>query len=116
MSKNEFLSAPFNTASNRQDRAPDELYSSVSPLKAGSQYDAGPRVAMRQHAMRHDAQIELFSIHASRYGASRFIVRAMFTISRRNIAQRIATRGPASYCEPAFTRNVRVRREHPLTT
>ena len=52
-------------------------------LKAGSQYDAG-------------------QLLCARCGASRFIVRAMFTIAYRNIAQRIAMRGPASYCEPAF--------------
>ena len=40
-------------------------------------------VSTRCEAPRHDAQIELFSIHASRYGASRFIVRAMFTIAYR---------------------------------
>ena len=59
-----------------------------SYLKAGSQYDAGPRAVMRQHTLqsicrapRHDAQIENRSIHASRCGASRFIVCAMFTIA-----------------------------------
>ena len=76
-------------------------------IKAGSQYDAGPRVAMRQHAMRSPASrrsnrtvfysrvtVRCVAIHCSRDVHN--------CVSRRNIAQRIATRGPASYCEPAL--------------
>ena len=79
----------------------------LTGLKAGSQYDAGPRVAMRQHAMRSPASrrsnrtvfysrvtVRCVAIHCSRDVHN--------CVSRRNIAQRIAMRGPASYCEPAF--------------
>ena len=59
-------------------------------LKAGSQYDAGPRVAMRQHAMRSPAsqrsnRKQVYSrvtIHCSRDVHN--------CVSRLNVAQRIA--------------------------
>ena len=63
---------------------------------------------MRQHAMRSPASrrsnrkqvysrvtVRCVAIHCSRDIHN--------CVSRRNVAQRIATRGPASYCEPAFT-------------